>query len=63
MRVDGRRADEMRPVRMTPGYTQYAEGSVLVEVGLTRVLCNASIEESVPRWMQNQNKPGGWITA
>jgi ribonuclease PH len=48
---------------MTPGYTQYAEGSVLVEVGLTRVLCNASIEESVPRWMQNQNKPGGWITA
>ena len=63
MRVEGRRADEMRPVRMTPGYTQYAEGSVLVEVGLTRVLCNASIEESVPRWMQNQNKPGGWITA
>lgn len=63
MRVDGRRADEMRPVHMTPGYTQYAEGSVLVEVGLTRVLCNASIEESLPRWMQNQNKPGGWITA
>ena len=61
MRVDGRRWDEMRPVRMTPGFVPYAEGSVLIEVGGTRVLCNASVEESLPRWRQGSG--AGWITA
>jgi len=61
MRVDGRQWDEMRLVRMTPGFVPYAEGSVLIEVGGTRVLCNASVEESQPRWRQGSG--AGWITA
>jgi ribonuclease PH len=61
MRVDGRRWDEMRPVRMTPGFVDYAEGSVLIEVGKTRVLCNASVEESVPPWRLGSG--AGWVTA
>jgi ribonuclease PH len=61
MRVDGRRWDEMRAVRMVPGFVPYAEGSVLIEVGGTRVLCNASVEESLPRWRQGSG--AGWITA
>lgn len=62
MRVDGRRADEIRPVTATANYTIYAEGSVLIAMGNTRVLCNATIEHGVPRWMQVQGKSGGWIT-
>ena len=50
MRADGRQNDELRPVRLTPGFVPYAEGSVLVEMGGTRVLCNASVEDSLPRW-------------
>jgi len=61
MRLDGRRWDEMRPVRMTLDFVPYAEGSVLIEVGGTRVLCNASVEESLPRWRQGSG--AGWITA
>jgi ribonuclease PH len=61
MRVDGRRWDEIRPVHMTPGFVNYPEGSVLIEVGDTRVLCNATIEESVPRWRLESG--GGWVTA
>lgn len=60
MRIDGRGWDELRPVRMTTGYVQYPEGSVLMEMGNTRVLCNATIEESVPRWRQESGN--GWIT-
>jgi ribonuclease PH len=60
MRIDGREWDELRPVRMTTGYVQYPEGSVLMEMGNTRVLCNATIEESVPRWRQGSGN--GWIT-
>jgi ribonuclease PH len=60
MRIDGRGWDELRPVRMTTGYVQYPEGSVLMEMGNTRVLCNATIEESVPRWRQGGGN--GWIT-
>jgi len=63
MRLDGRKFDQLRPVIFTPGYSDYAEGSILIEVGKTRVLCNATIEDGVPRWMQAQSKPGGWITA
>lgn len=62
-RLDGRRWDELRPVTLTPGYAGFAEGSVLIGMGETRVLCNVTIEESLPRWMQRQAKTGGWITA
>ena len=61
MRNDGRSPLDLRPVRMTPGFTKYAEGSVLVEMGQTRVLCNASVEERVPQFLKN--KGVGWITA
>ncbi len=63
MRIDGRKNDQIRPVKVTPGYVIYPEGSVLFEMGNTRVLCNVSIEENVPRWMINQGVAGGWITA
>lgn len=61
MRIDGREWDEMRPVEMTPGFVEYPEGSVLIEVGRTRVLCNASVEGKVPPWRQGSG--AGWITA
>ncbi|MEF8833759.1 MAG: ribonuclease PH [Halofilum sp. (in: g-proteobacteria)] len=61
MRPSGRAADEIRPVRMTRAYTKHAEGSVLVEFGDTRVLCNASVDESVPRFLRGQRR--GWVTA
>ncbi|MGD8903031.1 MAG: ribonuclease PH, partial [Anaerolineae bacterium] len=60
-RFDGRAWNEMRPVRMVPGYVEYAEGSVLIEVGETRVLCNATVEDSVPRWRSGSGS--GWVTA
>jgi ribonuclease PH len=61
MRPSGRKADEMRPVSFTRNYTCHAEGSVLVEFGNTKVICNASVDSSVPRWMKGSNK--GWVTA
>lgn len=51
----------MRPVRLTPGYVQVPEGSILIEVGHTRVLCNVSVEQGVPAWMRNSGR--GWVTA
>lgn len=59
-RIDGRAADELRPVVLTPGYAEYAEGSALIEMGRTRVLCSATVEERVPRWLQGRNQ--GWVT-
>jgi ribonuclease PH len=61
MRIDGRRRDEIRPVEITPGFVDYAEGSALIEMGKTRVLCNATVEASVPPWRQGRG--AGWITA
>jgi ribonuclease PH len=61
MRVDGRQAAQMRPVKITPEYLVTAEGSVLIEVGNTRVLCAASIEETVPGFLRGSGK--GWVTA
>ena len=61
MRIDGRNTDDLRPVQMTPDFIPHAEGSVLIEVGRTRVICTASVEESVPLFMRGRNK--GWITA
>ncbi len=60
-RGDGRAANALRPVKMTPGFVATAEGSVLIEVGHTRVLCNATIEQGVPGWMRNSGR--GWVTA
>ncbi len=61
IRPDGRRSDELRPVAFERGFTRYAEGSVLVRFGETRVLCNATVEESVPGFMRGEGR--GWITA
>ncbi len=60
-RPDGRRFDELRPVRLMLDYVSYPEGSVLIEMGATRVLCNVSVEEQLPAWMSGRR--GGWLTA
>ena len=60
-RPDGRADDELRPITFERDYTEMAAGSVLVTFGKTRVLCTASIDEDVPRWMKNSGK--GWVTA
>jgi len=60
-RIDHRADNELRPVKFTPNFTNYAEGSVLIETGQTRVLCNATVEETVPRWREASG--GGWLTA
>jgi len=60
-RPDGRRPDQLRPVRITRAYTMHAEGSVLVEFGHTRVLCTASVEERVPPHQKGSGE--GWVTA
>ncbi|NED96197.1 ribonuclease PH [Phytoactinopolyspora alkaliphila] len=60
-RIDGRSADELRPVRMTRGWLDHAEGSVLIEFGNTRVLCAVSVTEGVPRWRKGSGQ--GWVTA
>jgi ribonuclease PH len=61
MRPDGRKPDDLRVVRITPDYNRYAEGSVLVEFGETKVICTASLENKVPPFLEGQGK--GWITA
>ena len=60
-RPGNRAANALRPTKLTPGYVVTPEGSVLIECGNTRVLCNATIETTVPAWMRNSGK--GWITA
>src|SRR6202790_4359383 len=61
MRIDHREAGQMRPVKITTDYLATAEGSALIEIGNTRVLCAASIEETVPPFLRNSGK--GWVTA
>lgn len=61
MRPSNREHDQLRPVTITRNFTNYAEGSVLVEFGQTKVICNASIVEGVPRFLKGKNQ--GWITA
>ena len=60
-RTDGRTPDQLRSVEMLPGFIEHAEGSVLVSMGKTRVICTASVEEGVPRFLKDQGK--GWVTA
>jgi ribonuclease PH len=61
MRPSGRQPEQLRQIKLTRDYTKHAEGSVLVEFGDTKVLCNASVEERVPRFLKGQGE--GWITA
>lgn len=61
MRPDGRNNDDLRPISFDRDYTDMADGSVLVSFGRTRVLCTASVDEDVPRWMRGSGK--GWVTA
>lgn len=61
MRPDGRKPDALRAIRITPDFNRYAEGSVLIEFGETKVICTASVENKVPPFLEGQGK--GWITA
>src|SRR5256886_17584254 len=61
IRVDGRRPDELRPVKITRDFIKYAEGSVLIEMGETKVICTASVEEKVPPFLKDKGR--GWVTA
>jgi ribonuclease PH len=60
-RIDGRKLDQMRPIKITEDFVSTAEASYLIEVGKTRILCCASLEDEVPRWMKGKGK--GWVTA
>lgn len=62
-RPDGRSVDSLRPVTFELGVAPYADGSVLVSFGNTRVICACTIEDDVPRWMKHQKVKGGWLTA
>ncbi|MBI2210743.1 MAG: ribonuclease PH, partial [Deltaproteobacteria bacterium] len=58
MRADGRKERQLRPIVITPGYIKHADGSVLIEVGDTRVICTAKLEDKVPPFLRNSGK--GW---
>jgi ribonuclease PH len=62
-RADGRQPNQLRPIHFRNHIAPYATGSTLIEWGNTRVICGVTVEENVPRWMKEQNVPGGWITA
>jgi ribonuclease PH len=62
-RHDGRRPDQLRPFSFEPGIAPHAAGSVLAKCGRTQVICAVTVEETVPRWMKEQQVTGGWITA
>ena len=60
-RIDGRRVDQLRETRIIPGFQSFAEGSALIEMGQTKVICSASVEERVPPWLRGRGR--GWVTA
>jgi len=62
-RIDGRRSDQLRPLKIKTDFIATPAGAVLIEMGKTRVICAASIEDGVPQWMRKQGVEGGWITA
>jgi len=62
-RNDGRAVDQLRPVSIVPDYVEFPEGSVLISIGKTRVLCNVTVEDTVPSWMSQEGSTQGWITA
>jgi ribonuclease PH len=61
VRADGRAPDQLRPISITRGWSNQAEGSALIEFGNTRVLCTASLTQGVPRWLKGEGR--GWVTA
>src|SRR5688500_20189877 len=61
VRADGRRQDQTRPVKITRDFIKHAEGSVLIEMGGTKVICTASVEEKVPQFLRDKGR--GWVTA
>src|SRR5437773_10691096 len=61
VRVDGRTADQMRPLKITPDFISTAEGSVLIELGNTRVICTATVDDGVPSFLKGSGK--GWVTS
>lgn len=61
MRIDGRQLNQLREIKIQPNVLEYAEGSVMIEFGKTRVLCTASFEDQAPKWLQGTGK--GWVTA
>src|SRR5438128_180474 len=63
LRADGRKPNQLRPIRFQNHIAPNSTGSTLIEWGNTRVICGVMIEETVPRWMKEQNVTGGWITA
>ena len=60
-RIDGRAKDQLRPVSIMPDYVEFPEGSVLISIGKTKVLCNVSVENRVPAWMDQEGTTRGWI--
>ncbi len=62
MRIDHRQTDELRPVLLTPNFVIYPEGSVLIAMGNTKVMCNVTIENEIPHWMKSRENSGGWVT-
>jgi ribonuclease PH len=62
-RINGRKNNQLRPVIFEPDYVDYPEGSLLISFGKTRVLCNVSVEDQVPAWMNEPDSDRGWITA
>ena len=61
MRPSGRQADQLRPIQIIRQYTKHAEGSVLITCGDTKVICTATVDENIPRWLKGQGQ--GWVTA
>lgn len=62
-RLDGRAIDQLRAVQLTADFVKSADASFLIEVGRTRVLCNATVEKDVPKWLEKKVPAQGWITA
>jgi ribonuclease PH len=62
-RIDGRKSNQLRPVKITKHFIKYPAGSCLIEMGNTKVICAATVEEDVPRWMKNKKEGGGWISS
>lgn len=63
MRKDGRVSGQLRPIRITPHFIKHADGSALVEMGDTKVICTVTVEDGVPGWMRAQKNVSGWLTA
>ncbi|MEI6054476.1 MAG: ribonuclease PH [Lentisphaerota bacterium] len=63
MRLDGRKEDQLRQIKIIPDFLKQAYSSVLIEWGNTRVICSATVAYEVPQWMKNEKKKGGWITS